>query len=317
MSATAEIGSEHERRFELFGSRVRLLVGEPARPGLPSAPAVSIQIEGFLRSLHRQLTRFDPGSDLCRLNADPAESVTVSPTLASAVEAALWAADYSQGLVDPTLVGELERAGYARSRAGTSPAPLQLAIAGAPRRSPARPRSDGAWRRVAVDRVRGTVTRPPGVRIDSGGTGKGLAADLAAARLGGYAMYVVDAGGDLRVGGEHPVPRSVRIEHPLRDEPAHELLLGRGAVATSGIKTRLWRTDDGFAHHLLDPLTGEPAWTGVIQASAIGATALEAETLAKIAFLGGPERAAEVLTPTGGLIVLDDGMVQLFGPVSA
>jgi thiamine biosynthesis lipoprotein len=151
------------------------------------------------------------------------------------------------------------------------------------------------------------------VRIDSGGSGKGLAADLAGERLSGYATFVVDAGGDLRIGGRHPVPRPVRIDHPTRDELAHEFMLERGAVATSGIKTRLWRDGDGFAHHLLDPSTGKPAWTGVIQATSVGTTALEAETLAKMAFLAGPAGAAEVLAEHGGLIVTDDGSVELFG----
>jgi thiamine biosynthesis lipoprotein len=151
------------------------------------------------------------------------------------------------------------------------------------------------------------------VRIDTGGTGKGLAADLAAERLGAHSTFVVDAGGDLRLGGQRPVARPVRIDHPLRQGFAHEFMLDRGAVATSGIKTRLWRTSDGFAHHLLDPSTGEPAWTGVIQATSLGSTALEAETLAKMAFLSGPEGAREALAERGGLIVLDDGTVELLG----
>ena len=157
------------------------------------------------------------------------------------------------------------------------------------------------------------MRRPSGIRIDTGGCGKGLAADLAADRLGGYAAFVVDAGGDLRLGGEQPPERLVRIDHPLEDRPAHEFKLDRGAVATSGIRTRLWRTDEGFAHHLLDPSTGRPAWTGLIQASSLGATALEAETLAKMAFLAGPERAREILAEQGGLMVLDDGTVELCG----
>ena len=110
-----------------------------------------------------------------------------------------------------------------------------------------------------------------------------------------------------------PLERLVRIEHPIEEEPAHEFMLACGAVATSGIKTRLWRTGDGFAHHLLDPSTGKPAWTGVIQATSLGKTALEAETLAKMAFLAGPDAAAELLSEHGGLIVADDGSVELFG----
>jgi thiamine biosynthesis lipoprotein len=307
---------EDDRRFKLFGSHVRILIGEPVSPGLPSPEAMGIQIEFFLRLLHRKLTRFDAGSELCELNAEPGESCSVSPTLAVAVDAALWAARRSDGLVDPTLVGELEVAGYATSRADSAPAGIEDALSAAPGRAPASPRSDAPWNRVSVDSVAGIVTRPPGVRIDTGGSGKGLAADLAADRLGGYATFVVDAGGDLRLGGDRPLERLVRIDHPLADRPAHEFMLARGAVATSGIRTRLWRTGSGFAHHLLDPSTGKPAWTGVIQASSLGSTALEAETLAKMAFLSGPERAREVLAEHGGLIVLDDGRVELCGALA-
>jgi FAD:protein FMN transferase len=304
---------ENDRHFKLFGSHVRLLIGQPMEPGLPSPEAMGIQIEFFLRLLHRKLTRFEEGSELCALNAEPRESCSVSPTLAVAVDAALWAARRSDGLVDPTLVGELEDAGYATSRADLPPAGIAEALAVAPEREPASRRADSSWHRVVVDPVAGIVTRPPGVRIDTGGSGKGLAADLAADRLARYSSFVVDAGGDLRLGGERPPERLVRIDHPLADRLAHEFMLDRGAVATSGIKTRLWSTDGGFAHHLLDPSTGKPAWTGVIQASALGTTALEAETLAKMAFLSGPDRAREILAELGGLIVLDEGTVELCG----
>jgi FAD:protein FMN transferase len=307
---------EYDRRFKLFGSHVRVLIGPPVRPGLPSPDAMGIQIEFFLRALHRKLTRFDRDSDLCALNANPAESCSVSPTLGAAVEAALWAARRSGGLVDPTLVGELEDVGYASSRAGQPMENIAEALAVAPEREPARPHERSRWREVSVDAVPGVVTRPGGVRIDTGGSSKGLAADLAAQRLGGYSTCVIDAGGDLRLGGERPLKRLVRIEHPLVDRPAHEFHLDGGAVATSGIKTRLWSTDGGFAHHLLDPSTGRPAWTGLIQATSLGTTTLEAETLAKMAFLSGPQNAKEILSEHGGVIVFDDGGVEVCGPLA-
>lgn len=304
---------EHERRFELFGSEVRLLIGAPTREDLPSPEVMGLQLEGFLRVMHDRLTRFDPDSELCALNAAPEDTVRVSSMLAAAVEAAIWAARRSDGLIDPTLVTELERAGYAGSRAKAEPAPIDAAIAAAPPRAPAHPSPEARWREVHVDRAAGLVRRPPGIKIDTGGTGKGLAADLVSERLQGYATHVVDAGGDLRMGGQSPPARVVRIEHPLGEELAHRFQLESGAVATSGIKTRLWRTESGFAHHLLDPSTGKPAWTGVVQATAIGSTALEAETLSKMAFLSGPEAALALLAERGGLIVLEDGSVRLAG----
>jgi thiamine biosynthesis lipoprotein len=316
ISSPAQQQVEYDRRFKLFGSHVRVLIGAPVRPGLPSPEAMGIEIEFFLRVLHRKLTRFDKDSELCALNAEPGESCSVSPTLAAAVEAAIWAARRSGGLVDPTLVKQLEDAGYGSSRADLAAEGIPDALAVAPEREAARPRAKSRWREVSVDAVAGVVTRPAGVRLDTGGSTKGLAADLAAERLSGYSTFVIDAGGDLRLGGERPLERLVRIDHPLDDRPAHEFQLDFGAVATSGIKTRLWRTESGFAHHLLDPSTGRPAWTGLIQATSLGTTALEAETLAKMAFLSGPEDAEEILSEHGGVIVLDDGRVEICGPLA-
>ena len=77
---------------------------------------------------------------------------------------------------------------------GSRPAPIADAIAAAPPRRPARPHPTARWRDIEVDLEARTVTRPPGIRIDTGGIGKGLAADLASARLAGYELHVVDAG---------------------------------------------------------------------------------------------------------------------------
>src|SRR6185369_1260025 len=109
-------------------------------------------------------------------------------------------------------------------------------------------------------------------------------------------------------------PRVVRVVHPLDAARAIELELVSGAVATSGLGTRIWRTETGFAHHLLDPSTGQPAWTGVIQATALAANGLEAETLAKTALLSGPEGGLQLLEAAGGALVLDDGRIVLAGP---
>ena len=84
-------------------------------------------------------------------------------------------------------------------------------------------------------------------------------------------------------------------------EHTHSLTLDGGGVATSGLNIRVWRRADGrFAHHLLDPATGEPAWTGLVGATALAPTAAEAETLAKARVALGPDGAREFLGGTGG-----------------
>ena len=155
--------------------------------------------------------------------------------------------------------------------------------------------------------------------IDTGGTGKGLCADAVAYRLGAYTRFVVDCGGDIAVGGvgAQLEPYEIAVEHPLSGESVGTLRVTHGGVATSGLNVRIWRNRDGsFGHHLLDPSTGTPAWTGLIGATAIADSALEAETLSKMALLLGPAGAREVLAERGGLVIHDDGGVEAIGPIN-
>ena len=304
---------ERVRCLPLFGGEVRVHHGPPHEDG--AEDAVPDDVERLLRSMQDALSRFDPASELSRVNRDPRAAVPVGPLLSRAIAVALEAAAASGGLVDPTLLGELEAAGYARSRAGavpSGPADLASALAVAPPARPARPDPLSRWRSVTVDEALGLLRRPAGVRLDLGGTAKGLAADLAAERLAGHASFAVDVAGDIRLGGASVGPRLVTVPHPLGGGAAHELHLVRGAVATSGIARHNWRGDSGLAHHLIDPATGEPAWTGVVQATALAPTAVRAETLAKSALLSGPRAGADLLAAAhGGVLILDDGSVQV------
>ncbi len=310
--------SEHDLTFDAMGSHVRLLVGEPG-PGMPPAAAAAEQGRRFVEEFDAALSRFKPESELCRLNADPRQRVPASELLRRAVAAGVFAAERSEGLVDPTLVAEIEGAGYVASRAGVQGLPLAEALADAPPRQPASPRPEQRWRGFEVDDEAGEIVRPPGLRFDTGGTGKGLAADMVAAGLRGYSRFIVDCGGDIRIGGADALvrPYEVYVEHPITGGRAHVLRLGSGGVATSGINVRIWRDEQGrFAHHLLDPASGEPAWTGLVGATALGDSALEAETLSKAALLSGPERGREILAERGGMLIHDSGRAELVGSLA-
>ncbi len=103
------------------------------------------------------------------------------------------------------------------------------------------------------------------------------------------------------------MPRDVHVASPFDDSTLHTFAVRRGAVATSGIGRRSWIGADGLpAHHLLDPATGRPAFTGIVQVTALAPTATEAESLSKAALLSGPARAGQILVH-GGAIVLEDG----------
>ena len=108
--ATPDTGAD--LRLELMGTRIRILVGPAARPGLPSPDVAAATVERFLRAYDRALSRFKPDSELCALNADPRPVVPASDLLRSAISAALEAAELSGGLVDPALLDDLVAVGY-------------------------------------------------------------------------------------------------------------------------------------------------------------------------------------------------------------
>ena len=282
-----------DESFAALGSTVRLIGSELAVQ----------RARADVLDYHERFSRFLPSSELSALNADPRRTVPASPLLRSAVRAGLWAAAFSGGLVDPCLLDALEAAGYARSYEDGD----QIHRPCGPFRA-ARPHRAARWRHVRVDHEAGTITRPPGVRLDLGGTGKGHVADLVARHFAGD--WVVDAGGDIRVGGA----RTIHVAHPLDQHPAAQLDVRDCAVATSSLVSRAWQRADGRAgHHLLDPSTGLPVRTGLLSATAIAPTTLEAETVAKVALLRGGAGARAALAGRGGVLVREDGTVETIG----
>lgn len=324
-------GRERSLVVERFGGTAELRV-QPPTGRAAEAQARLDRAAGVLADVDRTLSRFDPATELCRLNADPRSSVPASPLMLRFVEAVGWAARRSGGLVDATRLPDVERAGYLHHLAipahpelgaarGAAPTPtptvlprldaaLRELAAGIPA-LPA-PEIDDAWRYVLA--APDAVERPAGVRLDSGGIGKGLAADLAAEVLRGAPAWLVDCGGDLRIGGTARQPRPVDVRDPIDgSQVIHRLHVTRGAVATSGTTRRAWETDGLRHHHLIDPRTGEPADTGVIQVTALAPTALEAEVLAKTALLHGTDHAHDHL-PHGGVVVTEAGHVLVVPP---
>ena len=255
--------------------------------------------------LHRRLTRFEEASELCRLNANSEQSVAASPLLLRFAEDVRLAGEMSGGLVDATLLDQVEAAGYTESIDPDSP--LEPRPETPTATVPAR---QWNWSDVKVDRDASAVIRPPGLRLDSGGIGKGLAADIVAERLRDFDSWAVVCAGDLRFGGTNGAERRIDVTSPFPDAGViADYTAPSGAIATSGTTRRSWEVESGRSHHLIDPRTGLPARTGLVQVTAVAPTAVEAEVRAKAALLSGPDRASEWLID-GGMFVTDSGEIR-------
>ena len=304
------MSAEAIERFDCFGGACGVYVeGDSQSEAATQAAARSRET---LLDWHRRFTRFSASSELSRLNADPRERVPVSPLMARLVAASCRAASISGGLVDATLLQEVRDAGY---RGALPPAlPLRLALALAPPRRPAGPPRRAGSERLHLSEERLVLSRPPGLLLDSGGLAKGLFADELAATLSGHRSFAVDCCGDLALGGRDAVGRRVEVESPFDGAILHSFVRAAGGVATSGIGRRSWLGSDGRpAHHLIDPGTGRPAFTGIVQSTALAPSALLAEIHAKAALLSGAAAAPRWL-PWGGVLVFDDGSHAVIEP---
>ena len=128
---------------------------------------------------------------------------------------------------------------------------------------------------------------------------------------------MVDADGDIAIALQHGETWQIGIPHPFDaavDLAVLELagLAPRGGqhfgVATSGTSVHRWPAADGDRHHLIDPRTGRPAVTDVVQATVLAGSAAEAEAFAKSVVIVGSEDALRLLDrpALGGTVLLTE-----------
>jgi FAD:protein FMN transferase len=275
-----------------------------ASADVAAAEARLVAVERLIRSFEARLSRFRSDSELCRLNARAGHVTRVSRTTGRVLRLALRAARATGGLFDPTIIDELEAAGYDRDFKALAPE-------GDPVTWPAGPQAD--WRAIRLDR-RGRIARlPVGLRLDLGGIAKGWAADRAAAFLSQLGPCVVDAGGDVVVRGSQPGQAgwTVAIASPIDLETDLALLCLRDrAVATSGQDYRRWWRGGQLQHHLIDPRTRRPARTDLLTVSVVAPNGAQADLLAKIVLLLGSRAGPRELArwpDCSALLVREDG----------
>jgi len=291
---------------EALGTTARVALWPPEQ--LDAALlAVDVQIE----RLDRQASRFREDSELSRVQRGTPGIFLVSEGLAEAIGVALWAARWTDGLVDPTVGAALLALGYDRDFAAIEPLGARAPLSPAEVPGPAGVRLEGRLLHLGA-----------GVRLDLGATAKGLGSDRAAkaaflgtARAGGV---LVSLGGDITVAGEPPRggwPVLVADDHRDTAGPGTQVVrLAAGAIATSSILCRRWERAGRLLHHIVDPRTGLPAegpWRTASVAAASCAEANAASTAAIVAGIGAEEWLATTALPAR--LVGHDGGVRLLG----
>ena len=265
-----------EVRGRAMGSDLHVIVWAPASAG--RLAELAAQRVGLLEQCW---SRFRADSELNLLHARAGHgAVPVSEDLHRLVSTLVTAWRWSDADVDATVLGGMVAMGYDRDFGAMASTALP-----------------SAWDRVpgqgmgGVGVHDGAVSLPRGVGLDPGAIGKGLAGDIVTDEItsAGAAAVLVGIGGDVVTRGvPHDTGQwriSLRDDRTLERDEIDVLSLSgtECAVATSSTLRRRWAD----RHHVLDPRTGSPTDSGVVQATVIADCGWRAEAGATVALLRG------------------------------
>lgn len=247
-----------------------------------------------IQEVEIHMTRFDPASEVGRVNAGAGRFFPVSPMTARVTRTALEIARASDGRFDPGLGALSASWGFSEDLAqpGQALPPFPQVAEG----------SIPAYQGVELARRgRQHLLRvgAPSIQLDFGGIAKGFAIDRAVALLREHDVRhaLVNVGGDLYALGGHPEgrPWQIGVRHPrLPGEFLTVLPLKDRGIATSGDYERFFLKDGLRYHHLMDPRTGRPAVYHQ-SVTVTAPTVMIADGLATAAFTSPPAQARRLL----------------------
>jgi thiamine biosynthesis lipoprotein len=300
------------RRFEFehgaMGTTFRIVLYAEAPAAAAAAAAAAF---ARIAELDDRLSDWSATSELTTATraacASPGTPVAIGPDLARVLVRSLDVAAASFGAFDPT-IGPCVQLWRRSRRRGELPD--AAALAGA--------RAAVGWRKLVVDRERGTMTlAAPAMALDLGAIAKGDALEEALAVLArhGVERALVSDGGGLAASGPPPgrdgwIVALAEIGPDADAPPPARVaaLLAHGSIATSGDTFRAFEVDGTRYSHLVDPRTGLGLTRRVLVA-AFARDGATADALATALSLVEPERAASLLARFPGasarLVTLD------------
>jgi len=255
----------------------------------PKSAKILADVQGLFDCFESYFSRFKPNSELALFNQHDDTVFRASPTFFGAIEAALWLAEHTNGLYDPTILSALEQAGYDCSFEKLATQQHSMIESVVTRLK---------YHTITMNHPRREIYKPNGLRLDLGGMGKGWTVDRVADKLRGLGPFMINAGGDIYAYQTPPGKSGwmVDLVHPYQPKQAYaKVNLHHQALATSTIARRHWQRDGKCMHHLIDPRTQKPAQTDVVSVSVIAERTVLAEVYAKVALILGSKRGLSYL----------------------
>ncbi len=226
---------------------------------------------GEMSRIEKLASKYDPDSEISKLNKNG--SLIASPEIFSLIEKSLefWRA--TDGAFDITVGPLMDIWGFKDKNF----------------RVPSRKQIKETLKKVGSDKIilnkanNLVQLKLSGMEIDLGGMAKGYAVDCAIKKLkaAGVKNCLVCAGGSIFcLGQKSGQPWKVAVKDPRVDKFLATLDLTAKGVDTSGDYEQFFVKDGVRFSHIMNPLSGYPADSGVISATIISGDCLTADIMA-------------------------------------
>ena len=263
-------------------------------------------VAGEARRFEMLLSRFVPGSEIGRINGSAGiKREKLSPDTYKVLSQAAGFSKMFRGLFDVTIGPLADLWDFKNASAIPEEARIRQLL----------PLVDYSC--LELDPRKKTAgLQKTGQSIDLGGIGKGFAGDrfLEIFREYGLTSAFTNIGGNVQTLGNKPdgSPWRVGIRHPRQDGRLLGAVSVTGkAVVTSGDYERYFIDREGKRHHhLLDPVTGHPAESGLISVTVTADSGMTADALSTAMFVGGMEKGLGLLgqIPEAEAVLVDEGL---------
>lgn len=253
--------------------------------------AASAAIGDCLAEINREMSLWDPRSEISRFNREPAGPPFAAATSFVAVTRfALDLAGQTGGVFDPTIGPLIKLWGFGPGggRTNEPPADEQRAVA-----------ARVGWRHVTTPAADRLAKDADGVQLDLNAVAQGYSCDLVASRIAalGFTNFFVEIGGEVYASGHNSQgePWRIGIDQPRYDAVPGERIEGvlhvtDVGVATSGDYRHFRKESSGRSiSHIFDPRTGRPVEREQTSVTVVAPDGMTADGLATALFVMGPE----------------------------
>jgi FAD:protein FMN transferase len=274
-----------------------------------AANKASLQAFQEIKRIETLMSPWLDSSDVTRINRSAGkERVKVSPETFEVIQKAQEISELSEGGFDIT-IGPLTEL-WREARKKTIPPSIEevkekLGLVN--------------FKNIGIDPEGKVFLKKKDMAIDLGGIAKGYAVDRAFELLKslGYKNLIVNAGGDLRVGGlKNNQPWSIGIQNPRESQKIlARISVSDMAVATSGDYERFFIHEGKRYHHIFNPRDGFPT-EGCQSVTIVTKDCITADGLATAVFVLGSEKGYSLCQKLEGVdcIIVDKEGKTIFSP---